>query len=332
MQNRRIVIARMPTGPISLDDFRLETAPLPEPSDGQILVRTRAISIDAANRAWMQGLTYRSPLARNAVMAGLAISDVVVSRSAAFKPGDRVFADSGWQDYAVIDACAARLQPLDVPLTHLLSVYGTSTLTAYHGIRSIAALQSGETVVVSAAGGSVGLAVGQIARIDGARVVGIAGGAAKCRQLVDEFGFDAAIDYKGEDLRQALKSTAPGGIDVYFDNVGGDILDRCLFAMAEHGRVVCCGAVSGYDGTKPAHGPRGVPGLIVTKRLTMRGFIVDDFAAAHAKALRDIRNWVKTGALRVAEDVRHGLEAAPEALIDQLAGGNVGKRLVVVDD
>ena len=328
--NRRIVIARMPDGPLSTGHFRLEEADLPTPGDGQILVRTRAISIDAANRAWMQGLTYRSALEEGVVMAGLAISDVVESRSPLFAPGDRVFADSGWQDYAALDAAVATRQPGDVAPDLLLSVYGTSTLTAYHGLRAVGAMRAGDTVVVSAAGGSVGIAVGQIARIGGARVVGIAGGEAKCRRLVDEFGFDDAVDHRSGDLRRRLKEATPRGIDVYFDNVGGEVLDLCLFAMAEGGRVVCCGAVSGYDGAKPAHGPRGVPGLLITRRLTMRGFIVDDFATAHADALREVRGWVASGAFRAVQDVYEGLGSAPAALVDQLAGGNLGKRIVAV--
>lgn len=326
MANRRWLLAGLPKGQLAEEHFRLSDAAMPAPGPGQLLVTVRLISIDAANRAWMQGLTYRSALAGGDVMAGLAIGKVIESRDPAFAPGDLVFGDLGWQDVAVVDATSVTAQPADVPLTHLLSLYGTSMLTAYHGLIDVGGLRAGETVVVSAAGGSVGTAVGQIARILGARVVGIAGGADKCRWLVDELGFDDALDYRDPGFGAALRGI--GGIDVYFDNVGGEVLDRCLFAMNERGRVVCCGAVSSYDGDKPRHGPRGVPGLLVTKRLTMRGFVVSDFDAGRDAALHAIRGWVAQGRLRAVEDVVDGLDHAPRALIDQLAGRSRGKKMV----
>ena len=184
--------------------------------------------------------------------------------------------------------------------------------------------------MVSAAAGSVGSIVGQIAKIKGCRVVGIAGGAAKCALLVRELGFDDAVDYKADGLRRALRTACPDGIDVYFDNVGGDVFEACLFNMSLHGRVACCGAVSQYDGAAPPHGPRGVPGLIVTKRLVMRGFIVSDFADQYEKALTNLKAWVEDGALKVREDIIDGFENLPAALVGLLAGENVGKRMVKV--
>lgn len=328
--NRQLIIALLPEGPLSQDSFRMVEAPMPRITDGQLLVRTRMISIDAANRAWMQGMTYRSALSTGTLMAGLAIAEIVESRAPGFAVGDLVFGDSGWQDYAALDATAAQRQPPGVDPAQLLSLYGTSALTAYFGLTEVGALQRGDTLVVSAAGGSVGTAVGQIGRILGARVIGIAGGADKCRWLVDDLGFDAAINYKAGDVRSDLKRIAPEGIDVYFDNVGGDILDTCLFAMSTGGRIICCGAVSSYDRTKPAHGPRGVPGLLITKQLTMRGFIVDDFAHLRDHAIDKLREWHASGALRAIDDIVEGLESAPAALVDQLAGGNRGKRMVRV--
>jgi NADPH-dependent curcumin reductase CurA len=183
-------------------------------------------------------------------------------------------------------------------------------------------------VVVSAAAGSVGTLVGQIAKIKGCKVVGVAGGAEKCALLTRELGFDAAVDYKAGDLRRALRATCPDGIDVYFDNVGGDILEACLFNMNLHGRIACCGAVSQYDGAAPAHGPRGVPGLIVTKRLILQGFVVMDFYDKRDAALAELKAWVDAGKLVVREDVLNGLEALPGALVGLLAGENVGKRMV----
>ena len=215
-------------------------------------------------------------------------------------------------------------------MTHLLSIYGIAGLTAYFGLLEIGKPKSGETVVVSAAAGSVGSIVGQIARIKGCRAVGIAGGKDKCQWLTSELGFDAAVDYKDGALFKALRAAAPNGIDVYFDNVGGDILEACLPQMNNYGRIACCGAISQYDGVPAAHGPRGVPGLIVVKRLIMQGFIVMDFMAQRDKALADLQAWTSSGKLKVQEDVINGLENTPKALIGLLAGENRGKRMVKV--
>jgi NADPH-dependent curcumin reductase CurA len=331
MANRQIVLEQLPQGQLSTGHFRLqELADLPVPMDGEVLLRTRYISLDAANRAWMQGATYRAALAAGDVMAGGALAEVVESKAPHLKPGDLVFADTGWQDYAVVPAKRLRKLPELKPVTHLLSVYGVAALTAYHGLLECGRPKAGETVVVSAAAGSVGSIVGQIARIKGCTVVGIAGGAEKCAWLQDELGFDAAVDYKAGDVRRTLRGLCPDGIDVYFDNVGGDILEACLFNMALHGRIACCGAVSQYDGAAPAHGPRGVPGLIVTKRLKMEGFIVSDFAEKDDQALADLQAWVASGALKVQEDIIEDLENTPAALVGLLAGENRGKRMVKV--
>jgi hypothetical protein len=261
-------------------------------------------------------------------MAGGALAEVVESRVDHLNPGDLVFADTGWQEFAVVKASGLSPIPRMEPLTHLLSVYGVAGLTAYFGLLECGQPKADETVVVSAAAGSVGSIVGQIARIKGCRTVAIAGGQAKCDLLVKDFGFHAAIDYKSQTVRKALREAAPKGVDVYFDNVGGDILEACLFNMNTHGRIACCGAVSQYDGAAPPHGPRGVPGLIVTKRLTLRGFIVSDFDDQRAQALEDLQGWVASGQLKVAEDVMTGLESLPAALIGLLAGENIGKRMV----
>jgi NADPH-dependent curcumin reductase CurA len=213
----------------------------------------------------------------------------------------------------------------------MLSVYGVAGLTAYFGLLECGLPKAGETVVVSAAAGSVGAIVGQIAKIKGCRVVGIAGGAAKCALLTRELGFDDAVDYKADNLRRALRTACPDGIDIYFDNVGGDVFEAALFNMANFGRIVCCGAVSQYDGAAPPHGPRGIPGLIVTKRLNLRGFVVMDFAAENDKALANLRAWVEDGALKVREDIIDGFENLPAALVGLLAGENIGKRMVRVD-
>ncbi len=328
--NQQIVLAEIPQGKLSPEHFRAVEADRPVPQDGEVLVRILYVSLDAANRAWMQGATYRSALKAGDVMAGGALAEVVESRSPAFMAGDLVFADTGWQTYATLPARRlARLPRLD-PLTHLLSVYGVAGLTAYFGLLECGRPKPGETVVVSAAAGSVGSIVGQIARLKGCRVVGIAGGAGKADLLTSELGFDAAVDYKVGDTRRALRAACPDGIDVYFDNVGGDIFEACLFNMANHGRIACCGAVSQYDGVAPKAGPRGVPGLIVTKRLRLRGFIVSDFDDQRAAALEQLTSWVESGQLKVREDVIDGLENLPAALVGLLAGENIGKRMVKV--
>jgi NADPH-dependent curcumin reductase CurA len=329
--NRQILLAELPqAAKLAPEHFRLTEGEIPAPGEGEALLRTKYVSLDAANRAWMQGATYRSALNAGQVMAGGALAEVVESRDPSLKAGDLVWADTGWQDYAALPAKAITKQPAMEPVTHLLSVYGVAGLTAYFGLLECGRPKAGETVVVSAAAGSVGSIVGQIAKIKGCRVIGIAGGEAKGRWLTDELGFDAAVDYKAGNLRGQLKEAAPKGIDVYFDNVGGDIFETCLFSMANHGRIACCGALSSYDGAPPQHGPRGVPGLIVTRRLTLQGFVLFDFNDRRAEALKDLQTWVAEGKIKVQEDIIDGFENLPRALIGLLAGENRGKRMVRV--
>ena len=326
--NRQILLVEKPSGKLGPEHFRLTDGPIPEPKDGEALLRVRYISLDAANRAWMHGATYRSAVEANTVMAGGGIAEVVASKSPGLAPGDIVFGDTGWQDYAAIPAKHLTKLPKLEPMTHLLSVYGIAGLTAYFGLLEIGKPKAGETVVVSAAAGSVGSIVGQIAKIKGCHAVGIAGGKDKCHWLTSELGFDAAVDYKDGAVFKALRAAAPKGIDVYFDNVGGDILEACLPQMNDYGRIACCGAISQYDGVPAEHGPRGVPGLIVVKRLIMQGFIVMDFMKERDRALADLRSWVTAGRLKVEEDVILGLESTPKALIGLLAGENRGKRMI----
>jgi NADPH-dependent curcumin reductase CurA len=328
--NRQVLLVEKPAGKLNLEHFRLSDSPIPEPKDGEVLLRVRYISLDAANRAWMHGATYRAAIETNTVMAGGGIAEVVKSNDPALKPGDIVFGDTGWQEYSAVPARHLTRMPAMEPMTHLLSVYGIAGLTAYFGLLDIGKPKHGETVVVSAAAGSVGSIVGQIARINGCRVVGIAGGKEKCDWLMKELGFDAAVDYKDGAVFKALKAAAPNGIDVYFDNVGGDILEACLAQMNLRGRIACCGAISQYDGAPSATGPRGVPGLIVVKRLIMQGFIVMDYMQRRDEALADLQAWVGSGQLKVQEDVIDGLENTPQALIGLLAGENRGKRMVRV--
>ena len=242
-----------PTGKLGPEHFKMSNAAIPEPKDGEALLRVRYISLDAANRAWMHGATYRAAVEANTVMAGGGIAEVVSSKAPGLAPGDIVFGDTGWQDYAAVPAKHLTKMPKVEPMTHLLSVYGIAGLTAYFGLLDVGKPKAGETVVVSAAAGSVGSIVGQIAKIKGCHVVGIAGGKDKCHWLTSELGFDAAVDYKDGAVFKALRAAAPKGIDVYFDNVGGDILEACLAQMNNRGRIACCGAISQYDGVPSAH-------------------------------------------------------------------------------
>lgn len=327
---RQIMLARLPEGRLSADDFRLEEAERPTPEDGEVLLKVLYITLDASNRAWMQGPTYRAALRAGEVMYGRALAEVIESRAPGLARGDIVFAETGWREWAAMPGAQVQKRERVTPLTHLLSVYGISGLTAYHGLLDVGRLREGDTVVISAAGGAVGTIAGRIARLKGARVIGVAGGPAKCDWLVRELGYHAAVDHKAGDVRRALHEACPDGIDLYFDNTGGEILQAALFEMASHGRIVCCGGVATYDGVAPDHGPRGVPGLIVTKRLTLTGFIVTDFAAGREAALEALEGWVERGELKVPEHVTEGLEGLPAALVGLLAGENRGKRIVKV--
>jgi NADPH-dependent curcumin reductase CurA len=329
-ENRQIQLAELPRDKLGEEHFRLVTTAVPIPGPGEVLCRTLYLSLDPANRAWMQGATYRSALEPGQVMAGFTLAEVVHSNHRDLGAGDLVEGSGGWQEYFVAAPRElTRRQRLE-PLSHLVSIYGVTGRTAYYGMAGIGKPRAGETVVVSAAGGATGSVAGQIAKIMGARVVGIAGGPDKCRRLVEEFGFDDAIDYKAGNLSKGLKTACPDGIDLYFDNVGGTTLEAALFRMNLDGRIVCCGVVSQYDTGTPAPGPRGVPGLLVTKRLTMTGFILGDRPALVAEADRELPRWVAEGRIGVAEDILKGLENAPRGLIGLLAGENFGKRMVKV--
>ena len=330
--NRQWRLAARPTGlPVSTD-WEFTTAPVSEPLDGEFLVRVLYISLDPAMRGWMNDRrSYVPPVGIGEVMRAGGLGRVVASRHADFKAGDHVTGTFGVQDHAISDGRGvARVAIDDAPLPQYLSVLGIPGMTAYFGLLEVGRPVAGETVVVSAAAGAVGQLVGQIAKLKGCRVVGISGGAEKCRLIVDELGFDAAVDYKDGAVFKALRAAAPKGIDVYFDNVGGDILEACLAQMNNRGRIACCGAISQYDGVPSATGPRGVPGLIVVKRLIMQGFIVMDFMDQRDEALSDLQSWVASGKLKVQEDVIDGLENTPAALIGLLAGENRGKRMIKV--
>ena len=329
MTNRQITIATLPTDALGSEHFTMSETEMPTLADGDVLLRVILMSIDAANRSWMKGATYRAAVNAGDAMPTYAICEVVETRSPRLAVGDIVAAEATWSDY--INAPARKVQKLPkiAPLSHLMSVYGIAGKTAFHGLMSIGEPLPGETVLVSAAAGSVGGYVGQIAKALGCHVVGIAGGPEKCDWVNSELGFDACLDYRDPGFTKALKAACPNGIDVYFDNVGGKILERALNFMNERGRIVCCGAISQYDTETPS-GPRNLPGALVVKRLKMEGFIVMDFAHNDEKAVRALQHWVSSGQIKVTEDIVEGLENAPQALIGLLAGENKGKRLVRV--
>lgn len=329
MTNSQIAITTLPSGALTADNFTLSEVPMPEPGAGEVLLRVILMSIDAANRSWLQGATYRAAVNAGDPMPTYAICEVVTSNSPRLTEGDIVAAEASWSNYITAPAHKVQKMPHISPLSNLLSVYGIAGKTAYHGLIGVGQPMAGETVLVSAAAGSVGGYVGQIAKALGCRVVGIAGGAEKCAWVTETLGFDACVDYRAPSLFKQLRAACPDGVDIYFDNVGGTVLETALALMNERGRVVCCGAISQYDTDAPS-GPRNLPGLVVVKRLRMEGFIVMDFAHNDAKAERALRHWVGTGQIKVFEDIVEGLENAPAALMGLLAGDNKGKRLVRV--
>jgi NADPH-dependent curcumin reductase CurA len=328
--NRQWLYAKQPQGKIAPDTFQWTEGPIPVPGEGEALVRTRMLSLDPANRAWMMGKTYRDALEPGQVMSGFAIGEVVESKSGGLKAGDIVEGDWGWQDYAALPVRRLTKRTTKAPLELLIGPLSITGLTAYFGLLNIGQPKPGDTVLVSAAAGAVGTMAGQIAKLGGCRVVGTAGGQDKCDWLVRDLGFDAAVDYKAGGVYRALRAVCPNGIDVYFDNTGGPVLDAALSLMNLRGRIVCCGNVSQYDVEKPAPGPMAVPGLVVTKRLRLEGFVVMDFFDQRAEAEARLARWLEEGKIKAIVDIVDGLDKAPQALIGLFEGRNKGKMAVRV--
>ncbi|HOA94590.1 MAG TPA: NADP-dependent oxidoreductase [Quisquiliibacterium sp.] len=326
--NRQWIYARRPEGAVTTDIFELQLTDLPQPAPGEALVRVKIISVDPANRAWMQGRTYRPQLQPGEVMGGFGLGEVIASNTPQLRPGDLVDGDFGWRDYLTVrpDQVTKR-DPRHAP-EHLVGVLGITGLTAYFGLFDVGRPVAGETVMVSAAAGAVGSVAGQLARIAGCRVIGVTGGQAKCDWITGTLGFDAALDYKAGDLKAALKEICPEGVDVYFDNTGGAPLDAALARMNVGGRIACCGNVSQYDRGGAAGGPPGVPGLLVTKRIRMEGFIVTDHFARRHQAERALAGWLRDGRLKAPMDIVEGFERVPQALVDLLHGRNRGKMMI----
>jgi hypothetical protein len=327
--NRRILLAARPQGPVSSDNFKLEEAPLADLAPGQFRVRNLYLSVDPYMRGRMNDAkSYAEPLALGEVMIGGTVSQVVESKHDGFAVGDKVLGMFGWQDYANSDGAGVRkIDDALVPLTAYLGVAGMPGVTAWYGLHKIIAPRAGQTVVVSAASGAVGSVVGQLAKLAGCRAVGIAGGPEKCRYVVDELGFDACVDYKAGHLYRDLKAATPEGVDGYFENVGGEVLDATLARMNPFGRIALCGMIAGYDG-QPA--PLKQPSILLTMRLLVQGFIVSEHLDVWPEALASLTELVAQGKLRYRESIVQGLEHAPEALMGLLQGRNFGKQLVKI--
>jgi NADPH-dependent curcumin reductase len=324
--NRQFRLAARPVGLPKPGDWSLTEAAVPTPGDGEFLVRSHYISLDPAMRGWMDDRkSYSPPVGIGEVMRAGAVGEVIASNHPKFALGNHVFGAFGVQDYAISNGKGVNLVDAQAaPLSLYLGNLGISGLTAYFGLLDVGEAKAGDTVVVSAAAGAAGSAAGQIAKIKGCRVIGIARGVDKCRYLVEELGFDAAIDYKSEDVGQLLKQHCPQGINVYFDNVGGEILEAALSRLALHARVVLCGAISQYNATEKPQGPRNYLNLIVS-RARMEGFLVFDYASRYHEALRELATWVAAGRLKSREDIVEGLEHFPAALIRLFTGENTGK-------
>ncbi|MER7590046.1 NADP-dependent oxidoreductase [Micromonospora sp. NPDC127501] len=329
--NREIHLAGRPQGWPTEDIFRLVETEVPTPGPGQIVVRNQYMSVDPYMRGRMNDVkSYVPPFALDAPLDGAAIGEVVASEAADVAVGTTVLHGLGWREYALLDAAAARpVDPSIAPVSAYLSVLGMTGLTAYAGLLEVAAMKPGETVFVSAAAGAVGSLVGQIAKLKGAgRVIGSAGSPAKVERL-RALGFDAAFDYHDGPVRESLRAAAPDGVDVYFDNVGGDHLEAAISAMNLHGRAAICGMISQYNATEPPAAPRNLA-LVIGKRLTLRGFLVNDHNDVRAAFVRDVSGWLRDGTLSYDETIVDGIENAPAAFLGLLRGDNLGKMLVRV--
>jgi len=333
--NRRIVLARRPEGAPVAEDFRLEEAAVPVPGAGQVLLRTRFLSLDPYMRGRMSDApSYAPPVALDAPMTAQTVSVVEASQHPDYRVGELVVANVGWQDYGLSDGRdLVRIDPALERPSWALGVLGMPGLTAYVGLLDIGRPQEGETVVVAAATGAVGSVVGQIAKVKGCRVVGIAGGAPKCAHAVESLGFDACLDHREPQLRERLAAACPKGIDVYFESVGGEVLYAVMPLLNVGARVPLCGLIAWYNLAKPPAGVDRTPALLSTvlrRRITIQGFIIFDHYRRFPAFVRDMREWLRAGRVRYREEVIEGLESAPRGLIGLLEGENFGKRVVRV--
>jgi NADPH-dependent curcumin reductase CurA len=330
--NHQWLLERRPRGLVTREDFRWAEQPIPSPADGEVLVRNLYLSCDPTQRGWMAADTYLPAVALGEVMRSFAAGEVVESRAPRFQRGELVQGLFGWQEYAIArpntPSAPARLPP-GASIETAMSALGLTGITAYFGLLEIGRPVAGETVVVSGAAGATGSIVGQIAKLKGCRVVGIAGGPEKCQYVVRDLGFDAAVDYRAEDVSERLRATCPDGVHVYFDNVGGAALEAALERLALRGRVVLCGAIARYNDAAPPRGPRNYLNLLV-RRGRMEGFIVLDYMSRAREAVAALSGWLQEGKIKDRVDVQHGLESAPDALARLFKGENQGKQLVKI--
>lgn len=332
---RRFVLASRPVGEPKTTDLQLEEFAVPTPGKGEVLLRTLFLSLDPYMRGRMSDAkSYAAPVPIGGVMEGGTVSEIIASNNPKFAVGDIVLGRTGWQTHSLSDGASLRkVDPLLAPISTALGVLGMPGMTAYAGLLDVGKPKAGETLVVAAASGAVGAMVGQIAKIKGLRVVGIAGGAEKCRFVKDDLGFDDCIDHRAPDLPGRLAAACPNGIDIYFENVAGPVLDAVLPLLNTFARIPICGTIAHYNDTAPPAGPDKLPSvwrMILTKRLTVRGLLVTDFAAMHDDFQRDVSGWLKDGRIKYREDIVEGFEDAPRALIGLLRGENFGKLLVRV--
>jgi NADPH-dependent curcumin reductase CurA len=332
--NRQWLLRSRPSGMVEPSNFELQESAGPEPREGEFLVRNLYLSLDPAMRTWMiDARSYVPPVGIGEVMRGACVARVVASRHPDYQEGQLVLGTFGWQDYAISDGgglLGVTKVPDGVSPTMPLGVLGLTSLTAYFGLKEIGKPKPGETVVVSGAAGATGSVAGQLAKHWGCRAIGIAGGSEKCEWLTSELGFDEAIDYKSENVAKRLREFCPKGLDVFFDNVGGDVLEAALANLAMHARVILCGSISNYNAEQPV-GPRNYMNLLV-RRSRMEGFVVFDYFSRNDEAMAELVPLVAAGKIRYREDLRDGLETAPAALVDLYTGGNRGKLLVKIAD
>jgi NADPH-dependent curcumin reductase CurA len=335
-KNRRILLASRPNGEPAEENFKLLEADVPRPAPGQMLVRTVYLSLDPYMRGRMNaGPSYAPPVEVDEVMEGQSICEVIESNAPDFGPGDIILAGGGWQDYSLIGTEGVRIIDRSVaPISYALGVLGMPGFTAYTGLLNIGKPQPGETIVVAAASGAVGSVVGQLGKIKGCRVVGIAGGQQKCIFVKEQLGFDACLDHRQPGLDERLKTVCPNGIDIYFENVGAPVLDAVLPLLNKFARIPVCGLIAHYNDEELPPGPNRVPLLmraILVKRLTVSGFIVLDYTSQFPDFIKEMTAWLREGRIKYREDITDGLENAPRELIWLLKGGNFGKKLIRVN-
>ncbi len=329
LKNLQCILAARPAGLIKETDFKFSTTPAQAPKAGQILVANSLISVDPAMRSWMnEGKSYMEAVGIGDVMRAMGAGYVLASEDPRFKIGDAVTGTVGVQEYSILNAdIAVKVDAKAAPLASYLNLLGVPGYTAYFGLLEVGQLKPGETVLVSGAAGAVGSAVGQIAKVKGCRVIGMAGGPEKCNYLVETLGFDAAVDYKSPDVRKLLSKACPDGVDIYFDNVGGSILDLALGRLRRRARVVICGAVSQYNNVDRSEGPRNYMALLMY-RARMEGFVIFDYESRYPEAQAQLHGWLAAGKIHPREDMAEGLRSFPAALRRLFEGGNTGKMLV----